>query len=192
MQDVQYLPLTVERWADLEALFGERGAVGGCWCMTPRLSHTEYEAQKGEGNRRAMRAVVESGEVPGIVAYVGGAPAGWCAVAPRETYPRLERSRVARRIDDRAVWSVVCFFIGSPYRRRGLSAGLLTAAVEHARGEGATVVEGYPVEPQKPNMPEVFAWTGMAGAFRDAGFVEVARRTPTRPFMRYFIEDLPA
>ena len=84
--------LTLERWADFEELFGEHGAAGGCWCMWWRLTGKEFDAQKGEGNRTAMKAIVDSGRVPGILAYHEGHPVGWCSVAPREEFPRLERS----------------------------------------------------------------------------------------------------
>jgi hypothetical protein len=33
-------------------------------------------------------------------------------------------------------------------------------------------------------MPPVFAYTGIASAFRAAGFEEVARRSATRPILR--------
>ncbi|HVX30165.1 MAG TPA: hypothetical protein VHA53_06760, partial [Nitrolancea sp.] len=93
-------PLTSERWNDLEALFGPRGACGGCWCMTWRLTRAEYERGKGDGNREAFRAVVASGAPVGLLAYAGNEPIGWCAIAPREDFPALERSRILKRVDD--------------------------------------------------------------------------------------------
>ena len=72
-------------------------------------------------------------------------------------------------------------------KKKGISVQLLAAAVTYARARGAQVVEGYPVEPRTSTMPDVFAWTGTAEAFRQAGFVEVARRAATRPIMRYTI-----
>jgi GNAT superfamily N-acetyltransferase len=185
---VRIVPAGPEQWPDLEALFGERGAVGGCWCMWWRLKRSEFEAQKGDGNREALRAIVQSGDVPGLLAYVGDQPAGWCAVAPRDAYPVLDRSRILKRVDDRPVWSVVCFFIAKPYRRTGLTVRLLAAAVEHAAAHGAEVVEGYPVEPGASPTSPAFAWTGFAAAFRKAGFREVARRSDRRPIMRYEIQ----
>ena len=89
--ELRFEPVTVDRWADLEALFGERGACSGCWCMWWRLSRPKYEAQKGAGNRRALRRIVQSGEVPGILAYDGARPVGWCSLGPRSAFPRLER-----------------------------------------------------------------------------------------------------
>lgn len=184
---LRFHSLTEDRWADLETLFGERGACGGCWCMYWRLQRAEFERRKGQGNKQSMRRLVAGGEAPGILAYAGQEPIGWCAIAPRESYPKLERSRVLRRIDDEPVWSVTCLFVKKEYRNRGVSVQLLRAAVEFARARGATVVEGYPAEPKRGRMPDVFAWTGLVSAFESAGFVERARGSPTRPIMRFEI-----
>lgn len=179
-------PLTARRWKDFECLFGAHGACGGCWCMWLRRRRREFDTGKGAGNRRAMRALVHSGAVPGLLAYDRGVPVGWVAVAPREEYPVLERSRVMRRIDDRPVWSVTCFFVAKTHRGTGLTRQLLDAAVRHVRQQGGTIIEGYPIEPAD-TMPPAFAWHGLASAFRAAGFREVARQSPTRPTMRRYL-----
>jgi GNAT superfamily N-acetyltransferase len=177
-------PVTLDRWLDFEALFGKRGACGGCWCMWWRIKRSEFERQKGDGNRRAMRTLMEAGEVPGILAYTDGQPVGWCSVAPRSAYPVLGRSRILKPLDETPVWSIVCLFVHKDYRDRGISVKLLEAAADYARGQGAEVIEGYPVEPKKDRMPAVFAFTGLAAAFLQAGFTERERRSPTRPIMR--------
>jgi GNAT superfamily N-acetyltransferase len=184
--DRQYeiLPLTPERWPDLEKLFGPRGAVGGCWCMYWRLPSAEYEQLKGAPNRAALRDLTQTGEIPGLLAYREGEPVGWCSLAPREIFLRLERSRILAPVDELPVWSIVCFFIHRKHRRSGLSLYLLEAAVDFAKAQGAQVLEGYPVEPKSDSMPPVFAYTGLASTFRKAGFREVARRSETRPVMR--------
>ncbi len=179
-----FWPLTPDRWKDLEHLFGERGACGGCWCMAWRLAHKDFAAGKGEGNRRAFRAVVKQGPPPGILAYCGTGPVGWCAVAPRSAYPRLANSRVLAPVDDEPVWSVSCLFVTKGHRRKGLSAELLQAAATLAQSHGAGVVEGYPVDTRGKDQPAPFVWTGLPPAFLKAGFKEVARRSPTRPVMR--------
>jgi len=155
--------------------------------MSWRLSHSQFEKQKGSGNKRALRRMVRSGRVPGVLAYVGSDPVGWCSVAPRPEFSFLERSRVLAPVDERPVWSVTCLFVARPFRRRGLSAKLLKAAVALARRQGGRIVEGYPVEVAKGALPDVFAWTGLAAAYRRAGFREAARRSATRPIMRYYI-----
>ncbi|MEW5701594.1 MAG: GNAT family N-acetyltransferase [Candidatus Zixiibacteriota bacterium] len=184
-QKITVHPLTIDRWADLEALFGPRGACGGCWCMSWRLPRSQFDKQKGSGNKRAFKAIVKSGTPPGLLAYVGGEPVGWCALAPRECYPALGRSRILAPIDDQPVWSITCFFVARPYRRQGISVHLLEAAVKFAKRRGARIVEGYPQEPASGPWPDAFVWTGTAAAFRRAGFVEVARRSAARPIMRY-------
>jgi len=188
LSNPEFHPLTLKRWGDFEQLFGVRGACGGCWCMWWRLKRSEFERQKGEGNRKAMKAIVDSGEIPGILAYIGKKSVGWCAVAPRESYPVLERSRILKSVDATPVWSVSCFFIHKNFRNKGLSVRLLHAAIAHVKDHGGRVVEGYPVEPKKDRMPPAFAWTGLASGFKKAGFTEVARRSETRPIMRF---DIP-
>lgn len=104
-------PVTTERWHDLEELFGKSGACGGCWCMWWRLTRFEFRKQAGQGNKESMKRIVDSGEVPGLLAYADNRAIGWCSVGPREAYPSLERSRTLKRVDDGPVWSIVCFYI---------------------------------------------------------------------------------
>src|SRR5215470_5626040 len=109
--DLAFKPLSTETWSDFETLFGERGACGGCWCMFWRLKRSDFERQKGAKNKAAVKKLVESGEALGILAYLDNQPVGWCAVAPREAYTALERSRLLKPIDAQPVWSISCFFI---------------------------------------------------------------------------------
>ncbi len=152
-----------------------------------RVSRKEFDANKGSGNKRAFRKLITSGAKPGVVAYLGKEPIGWCAVAPREDYIALERSRVLKPIDSKRVWSVSCLFIKKPYRRKGVSAQLLRAAVDFAAKQGAKIVEGYPVEPSMEKMPDPFLWPGIPSSFKAAGFREVERRSKLRPIMRFEI-----
>lgn len=188
LSELEFHPLTRDHWSDFVRLFGERGACGGCWCMWWRLKRSEFERQKGETNKQAMKAIVEAREVPGLLAYVAGKPVAWCSVAPREQYSVLGRSRILKPIDETPVWSVVCFFVEKSHRNKGLTLQLLRAAVEYVKQQGGRVVEGYPVEPKKKRMPSAFAWTGFASTFEKAGFIECLRRSETRPIMRFYIE----
>ena len=181
---LQVVPLSADRWADLETLFGARGACGGCWCMWPRLPRAVFEQQKGKPNREALRARVRQGPPPGLLAYIDGAPAAWCAVGPREEFVRLARSVASMPAPVEPVWSIVCLFVARPFRRQGLSAVMIDHATRFAKRHGARLVEGYPVEPRSGSLPDAFAWTGLPSAFARAGFDEVARRSPTRPIMR--------
>jgi GNAT superfamily N-acetyltransferase len=148
-----------------------------------RLPRPQWTARKGGPNKEAFEGIVAAGPPPGILAYRGAAPVGWCAVAPRECYPTLQRSRTLHPIDDRPVWAVTCLFVTKEERHKGLSVALLEAAARFVRKQGGRIVEGYPVEPSKGKLPDAFAWTGTASAFRQAGFEECARRA-ARPIVR--------
>lgn len=152
--------------------------------MTPRLSSAEYAERRGERNRRAMKTLVDRGAAPGLIAYRGKQPVGWCALAPRDEYVRYARSRVAKSIDGRSAWAIACLYVADGHRGSGVGGALIRAAVEHARRNGAELVEAWPVDPKGKRLVDVFAWNGIASSFIAAGFREVARRTPTRPYVR--------
>lgn len=180
---IQIHPATNERWPDVVALFGQRGACAGCWCQWPRLAAAEFRRGSGSGNRRRLQKLVRSGSRPGLLAYSNGEPVGWIALAPRAEYPRLGSSRVLAPVDDRPAWSVTCFFVRRDWRKRGLSVQLLRAASKFAASQGARILEGYPTDARKKTA-DAFVWMGLAATFERAGFREVARRSATRPIMR--------
>jgi len=180
-------PLTPARWGDFEKLFGERGACGGCWCMSWRLARADFERQKGAKNKRAMKSLTAKGEQVGIIAYHSGTPVGWCAVAPRENYVRLESARVLKPIDDQPVWSIPCFFIAKDFRRKGLSVEMLKGVIAYCKKNGVKILEAYPIIPYTSNMPAAFAWTGILSSFKKAGFVEEKRWSKARPIVRYYL-----
>jgi GNAT superfamily N-acetyltransferase len=187
---LQWHAVTRSRWNDFEQLFGERGACGGCWCMAWRLRPAEWKAGKGSDNRRKMRSLISRGRVPGILAYDRGRPIGWCSVSPRSDFVALRRSRVLAPIDETPVWSISCLFVAKEYRRQGISVELLRAAASYARNQGALILEGYPVVPYVDRMPDAFVWTGTVAAFTKAGFVEVEKRSRSRPiFRRYLVQN---
>ena len=188
MPELTFLPLIPERWSDFVALFGPRGAYGGCWCMWWRSTRAEFQAQQGDGNRRAMHDIVHDGEVPGILAYVGEEPVGWCSVAPRQHFGSLNRSPVLRPLDDRPVWSLVCLFVGRDYRGQEVALNLIRAAVEYAGAQGASIVEAYPTVPRKDGkLPPVSSFMGVPAMYEQAGFVECARPSRSRMIMRYVV-----
>jgi GNAT superfamily N-acetyltransferase len=177
-------PVTPEIWDDFLKVMGPNGGAAGCFCMYYRQTGSEFEESRGDTNRASMRALVDQGEVPGLIGYRDGVPVGWVAVGPRDWYGRLGRSRIAKPVDEREAWSVTCFVIPKEFRGQGVATALLSEAVEYARSQGASVIEGYPVEPRAGAMPDFWVWMGLASMFESCGFEEVARRSDTRPFMR--------
>jgi len=181
---IEIYPLTHERWDDFAALFVPNGAVAGCWCMWFRQSTAEFEQGHGDRNRASMKAIVDSGAVPGLLAYIDGRPLGWCSIAPRTEFGRINRLRILKPVDDEPAWSIVCFFVHRSARRSGLGSALLAAAVDYAASRGARLVEGYPVDAADSRATSGSIYAGTASMFRAAGFQEVARHSPTRPIMR--------
>jgi GNAT superfamily N-acetyltransferase len=184
---LEFCPVTVSNWSDLVALFGERGACGGCWCMAWRLPSAKFHAGKGKKNKHALRKLVTSGEMPGILGYLGKEPVAWCSIAPRQEFAFFSNSRVLKPVDAQDVWSISCLFVKKPFRRKGISVPMLRAAIKFASKKGAQIIEGYPVEPTMIKTPDPFVWTGVPSAFRAAGFKEVVRRSKSRPIMRFLI-----
>jgi len=185
--ELTYKPLSTKNWNDYEKLFGERGACGGCWCMAWRLTTAVFEKQKGAGNKKSMKMIVDKKEQVGIIAYYKKVPVGWCSFAPREKYSRLKNSKVLAPIDQQPVWSVTCFFMSKDYRKKGLSAELLKEAIKYCKKKKVIILEGYPTVPYSKNIPPAFAWTGIPSSFEKAGFIEAERRSKSRPIMRYYL-----
>ncbi len=165
-------PVTPERWEDMCTLFERRGPRGGhrntpaygCWCMYWR----DRDLPHGEPKKQAMAALVRAGREPGLLAYEGGEPVGWISLGPRADFPQLMRSPQYRpREDGPAVWSIVCFVVDRPARRRGIAAALLDAAVEHAFAQGAGALEAY------PHLRDPGDYMGHVELFARAGFAPV-------------------
>ena len=182
-----FKPLTEKTWNDFENLFGTRGACGGCWCMAWRLKSSLFEKYKGTCNKNEMKSLVKKHDQIGLIGYINKKPVAWCSVAPREYFIRLETSRILKQIDDEPVWSISCFFVSKEYRRKGLSTDLLRGAIAFCKKKKVNILEGYPTVPYNKNIPAAFAWTGIPSSFENAGFVEAARRSKSRPIMRYYI-----
>lgn len=182
----RFKPATKALWEDLVSLFGERGACNGCWCMWWRLKGRDFEAGAGAGNRQALHDLMDQGIVPGVLAYEGNRPVGWCSVGPRQDFPRLNRSQRLRPVDDQPVWSIVCYFVDRKSRGQGLMRALTAAAVDYARSNGAHIVEAYPTDPDSGQSDDSLN-TGVAHVLRQEGFAEVAHRGGRRAILRRYL-----
>ena len=183
-------PLTPDRWADLEDLFGpERGANSGCWCMWPRIARADYKAMDKADKKAAFRAIAQAGPPPGLLAYSDDKAVGWCAVGPRPSVVRFHGAKASRQPDDldgpdaAHVYAITCFFIRTGYRRRGLTRLLAKAAIDFAKQNKAVAIDVCAIEADRP-----LIWgdgfVGIASVFDKLGFSEIARRSPRRPLMR--------
>jgi ribosomal protein S18 acetylase RimI-like enzyme len=183
------LPLTPERWPDIEALFNARGCsvARGCWCMYYRRSGSRGALPPGttraQANRAELKALVDAGNPPGLIGYRGKIPVGWVSLGPREEYAKLRRSPVMKAVDHEPVWSIICFVVPPEHRGQGVARALLNGAVAYAGKQRATLLEAYPVDkPGRSNDDSM--WFGAKSMYDRAGFREVARRRPRRPIVR--------
>jgi GNAT superfamily N-acetyltransferase len=199
-------PLSAERLPHLAALFGEGGDPKWCWCSAfrvrgPSWNYAPRRTRIGP-NRAvltdAVRTTSAAGRAPGLVAYRDGKAVGWVSVGPREDYDRLAHSKVLAPLDERPVWSIVCFVVSKQARGQGIAHALLAAAIAYAREHGATLLEAYPIEPvehrlSRPSkggrVPAGYAFAGTVSMFERAGFEVVARRqfnktSPVQPILR--------
>ncbi len=183
-EELRCEPATAERFSDLPAVLGDRGGPGGCWCMFWRLANAEWRATRPEAAQGCHgRSVRRTRRRPVCSAYLEGRPVGWCAVAPRREYPRMQSSPTFGPVDDTPAWAVSCLFIHRTARRRGVGSALVDAAVAMAKANGAPAVDAIPVAPGgKRGSGDLY--TGTPSMFEPLGFTEVARRKPERPVVR--------
>jgi GNAT superfamily N-acetyltransferase len=193
MSELTIVPLTRRRLPDLATLFEQGGDPKWCWCSFYRQRSLDFSSGSAAGNRSVLEAAVGAtagqNRAPGLVAYRDGEVVGWVSVGPREDYPRLVHSRVLAPVDERPVWSIVCFVVGRRARGAGIATALLDAAIAYARDHGATLLESYPIDTAAGRVPAANAYKGTVGMYERAGFEVVARRqsnrtTRVRPIMR--------
>ncbi len=184
-------PLTPDRWADLETVFGPSGGYCGCWCMYWREPRKDYEGPARREMKARFKRRVSEGPPPGLIAYAkDGEPVGWAQVTPRIDVPnwngprRLSAPVEPADAEDGKIWALNCFVIRRDWRRKGVSKALLAAAVAHAKKNGARALDACPVEVADDARPAVSLYHGTAAMFVRAGFAEIARRRDDRPLMR--------
>lgn len=191
--NLMVLPVTPDRWSDLETVFGARGCsvARSCRCMAYRRSGAQKPVPTGLGraavNRADLKALVKAGRSPGLIAYDRKVPVGWVSVGPRSEFARLERSPVMKPVDAKPVWSIVCFVVPASHRGQGVAHALLHGAIAYARRRGATLIEAYPVDKAGRSSDDAM-WFGAESMYDRAGFEEVARRKPARPVVRLEIK----
>ncbi|MBB4266122.1 GNAT family N-acetyltransferase [Roseospira visakhapatnamensis] len=185
---ITFHPLTPDRFADLESLFGTSATTRNCWCVYWRQTWKEWNAGCGDDRREALRARVGAGPPPGILAYRDGEAIGWVQVTPRADVPRFNRARSAKpspaETDLDAVWAISCFFLRKDARGQGLMTALTREACAFAARQGAQAVEAAPVTPHRP-LTWDDGYVGIASALERAGFTLVEKRSERRSLLRW-------
>jgi GNAT superfamily N-acetyltransferase len=190
---IEIHPLTPDRFADLATLFEQGGDPRWCWCAFWRVRGRDWTNSTAEENRAVLEEAVGTlateDRAPGLVAYRDGEAVGWVSLGPRADYDRIVHSTVLAPVDDRPVWSIVCFVVGRRSRGQGVAAALLDAAIAYARDHGARTLEAYPADTSSGRISSANAYRGTLSMFEAAGFEEVARRqanraSPPRPIVR--------
>lgn len=138
---------------------------------------------RAQANRAELKALVDAGTPPGLIGYRGKLPVGWVSLGPRDAFKKLQRSQVMKAVDDKPVWSIICFVVPAQYRGEGVARALLDGAIAYAKEQGATLLEAYPVDRSARGRDDSM-WFGAKSMYDAAGFVEVARRKPQRPVVR--------
>ena len=182
LRRTEVVPATPDRWADVVTVLGANGE-RGCWCQAPRGRAIGSGKARPGVRRAALREQLAEDPPAGMLAYVDGEVAGWCGFGPRPSLPRLAHSRTIPAIDDRPVWSILCFNIRVGYRRLGVAAALLGGVVDYARMAGAPGVEAYPIDPEGGRVDVTFGYMGLTPMFEKAGFrrvVETAAHSDRR------------
>lgn len=186
------VPLTPERWGDLEELFGPQGPCYGCWCNHFRMPQRLRKPLLGEGARRLFEERVKQGPPPGVLAYTGDKAVGWLQVGPRAHIPEWNNPRRASTplpdapAEDERNWAASCFFVRRGFRGKGVTGALLDGAVDFARQSGARLIEAAAMENREKRSAEGL-YVGPETVFQRAGFVEVARQKPGRPLLRLML-----
>jgi len=185
--ELQVRPVDTVPWDDVRTVFANRGDPARCWCQFFKLTNVEWNTVPREECSQLLREQIAAPPpAPGVLAYLGDEPVGWCAVEPRPRYSRLKRMPLVASgglddLDDASVWAVTCFVVRVGFRKRGVSAALLDGAVEHARANGAHIVEAYPVDvAERPGVSSADLYHGPLSLFERAGFTVAARPKPDR------------
>ncbi len=194
---IDVVPAAPRHGRQLDELFGRTP----CWCQYWRQSAGEYGrftkdqlSERLASRRKSLRRQLERPTPPGVIAFAGDRPIGWCGLGPRQQFERLVRSRTIPAVDDSPVWAIVCFLVRPGYRRRGVARALLAGAIECARSHGAPALEAYPIDPEGQRLNTASAYVGTLAMFEQAGFRRVlptAARSAGLP--RWIVRlDLPA
>lgn len=186
---VNLRPAGPDTWPDVAAVMGERGDPSRCFCQYFRLRGKAWSDSSPAANREGLEQQVRTAEQPpGVLAYDGSTPIGWCAVAPRTAYPRVLASP-NWRTDHPHAWVITCFVVPVGHRRQGVAAELVYGAVDLARSYGASTVEACAVDTATTGrISSADLYRGPLSVYLSAGFTEVSRTSPQWVLVRSAVQ----
>jgi GNAT superfamily N-acetyltransferase len=187
---IEVRPATADRFDDVAAILSPRGT-GVCWCLYYRLTSGDYSRLAQQDRPDFIRELLAHTPAPGVLAYLDGVPVGWCGMGPRTEMGRRQRSRTIPTIDDRPVWSVLCFVVRPGFRRRGITRALLDGVIDYARRSGAWGLEAYPVDPGDRRIHQSAAHVGTTAMFEAAGFRRIVQTRATSAELPRWLMRLP-
>ncbi|MBN9217538.1 MAG: GNAT family N-acetyltransferase [Mesorhizobium sp.] len=183
------VPLTPDLWPEFEDLFGKQGACYGCWCTHFRLAPAARRESSRERNKDHIKARIEAGPPPGLLAFEDGKAVGWMQIGPRADVPEWNnKGRGSAPIDaadatDPDVWAISCFFVRTKARGRGITHRLVEGGIDFARSNGARLVEACPIDVSRDSR-SIGLFVGSSQVFEKAGFERIVERKAGRPLMR--------
>jgi ribosomal protein S18 acetylase RimI-like enzyme len=133
----------------------------------PDRSRKHFPAQQ-QGRKQQLAAVKElldQGRFHGILVYADGEPVGWCQYGPVEDLPVDPAGIPAKMLarDPTSAWRITCFTTRIDYRRQGVAATALAAAMEAIRKRGGGWVEASALafahhDPELPKLRSTYRW----------------------------------
>ena len=174
---MEYKPLNKSTWKDFEQLFGKhKGVRGGCWCVYHRLSASDYNKTTKEERFTIQKNFVYDDLASGILLYEGDTPVGWCNVGKAEYFVQFDRSIAYQKFKQtdptKPDWRIACVFVDKHHRKKGLSAQVLSCALDYIQSQGGGLVEAFPLHLPHLDKPQ---YTGTLNQYLELGFEIITR-----------------
>ncbi|MCC6287968.1 MAG: GNAT family N-acetyltransferase [Chitinophagaceae bacterium] len=123
----------------------------------------EYNKRDRTLNKNDFQKIISTVKPSGLIAFNDNVPVGWCQLTPKQDLPWLIKNGYGDLKSTKNIWCISCFYIKTGYRKKGLTAELIKAAIKYAKKSKAEILEAYP-----RNSPS--SYTGYLKTFVEAGF----------------------
>lgn len=159
---------------DMQTMLGPKNPESSvCFCLSYRIGSRENNSLRGPARAERVSQLCSEEPPPGVLAYDGDEVVGWAAVYPRAG-TSFARNRKIPHVDELEVWSLWCMRVRPGHRKQGIAHALVDGAVPRGVGDGAPVVEAYPVDNGGKKVDQTSAYVGTRALFERAGFVKAA------------------